>query len=139
MRRGDCCLLKWKDVDLKNGFITVKTAKTGQTVDIPIFPLLREELERARGITEHSEFCFPEAAVMYQTNPAVSPGGSSRCWGAPWRGRELRNRSSRWRRFHKRKSESEVWNTWRDSRRPTALQSNGRCLRHTWTATAWMK
>jgi integrase len=43
MRRGDCCLLKWKDVDLKEGFITVKTAKTGQTVDIPMFPMLREE------------------------------------------------------------------------------------------------
>jgi len=31
MRRGDCCLLKWKDVDLKRRFITVKTAETGQT------------------------------------------------------------------------------------------------------------
>ena len=29
MRRGDCCLLPWKDVDLKQGFITVKMAKTG--------------------------------------------------------------------------------------------------------------
>jgi len=44
LRRGDCCLLKWKDVDLDRRFITVKTAKTGQTVGIPIFPLLYEEL-----------------------------------------------------------------------------------------------
>jgi integrase len=69
MRRGDCCLLKWKDVDLKQGFITVKTAKTGQTVDIPVFPMLREELERVRPMAGDSEFCFPEAAKMYQNNP----------------------------------------------------------------------
>jgi integrase len=49
MRRGDCCLLKWEDVDLAAGFITVKTAKTGETVDIPVFPMLREELERETG------------------------------------------------------------------------------------------
>ena len=46
MRRGDCCLLKWQDVDLEREFITVKTAKTGVTVSIPVFPMLREELER---------------------------------------------------------------------------------------------
>jgi integrase len=48
MRRGDCCMLKWDDVDLAAGFITVKTAKTGETVDIPVFPMLREELQRAK-------------------------------------------------------------------------------------------
>jgi integrase len=68
MRRGDCCLLKWKDVDLKEGFIRVKTAKTGQTVDIPMFPMLREELAKARAVGK-SKFCFPEAAEMYRTNP----------------------------------------------------------------------
>jgi len=69
MRRGDCCLLKWKDVDLKAGFITVKTAKTGQTVDIPVFPMLREELERAKKAAGKSDYSFPEAAEMYRTNP----------------------------------------------------------------------
>jgi len=44
MRRGDCCLLKWNDVDLARRFITVKTAETGQTVTISIFPLLLDEL-----------------------------------------------------------------------------------------------
>lgn len=48
MRRGDCCLLKWSDVDLQAGFLSVKTAKTGERVDIPIFPMLAEELRRAR-------------------------------------------------------------------------------------------
>ena len=69
MRRGDCCLLKWDDVDLKAGFITVKTAKTGETVDIPVFPMLREELERARAATGGKGFCFPAAAEMYRNNP----------------------------------------------------------------------
>jgi integrase len=69
MRRGDCCQLKWKDVDLKEGFITVKTAKTGETVDIPMFPMLREELKRARAATGGKGYCFPQAAEMYRTNP----------------------------------------------------------------------
>jgi integrase len=69
MRRGDCCLLKWEDVDEKAGFLSVKTAKTGETVDIPIFPMLAEELAKARCATGGSGFCFPEAARMYQGNP----------------------------------------------------------------------
>ncbi|MCE9615084.1 MAG: tyrosine-type recombinase/integrase [Lentisphaerae bacterium] len=77
MRRGDCCLLKWDDVDLKEGFLTVKTAKTGETVDIPIFPMLRDVLEAQRaqapkarkGDDEPSGYVFPEAAAMYLANP----------------------------------------------------------------------
>ena len=69
MRRGDCCLLKWDDVDLAAGFITVKTAKTGETVDIPVFPMLREELLLAQNTAGKSKFCFPNAAEMYSNNP----------------------------------------------------------------------
>lgn len=73
MRRGDCCTLAWKDVDLERGFITVKTAKTGQTVSIPIFGLLRDELaktvaERKRK-GETGELVFPDQAKMYTHNP----------------------------------------------------------------------
>ena len=67
MRRGDCCLLKWSDVDLEKRFITVKTAKTGQTVSIPIFPLLFDELvTRPNG---GKGYVFPEQAAMYLENP----------------------------------------------------------------------
>jgi len=79
MRRGDCCLLEWEDVDLKEGFLTVKTAKTGETVDIPLFPMLRDLLAEAyakakaalvqpkRGPQLEPEgFVFPEQAAMYQ-------------------------------------------------------------------------
>ena len=94
MRRGDCCLLKWKDVDLKQRFITVKTAKTGQTVSIPIFPMLQDELtaragkldtppcpppgrggegrqtgSEVRGQKADGGYVFPEQALMYLENP----------------------------------------------------------------------
>ena len=67
MRRGDCCLLKWADVDLEQRFITVKTSKTGETVEIPIFPLLYDELMRWVGKSE--VYVFPEPARMYLSNP----------------------------------------------------------------------
>lgn len=79
MRRGDCCLLEWEDVDLKEGFLTVKTAKTGETVDIPMFPMLRDLLAEANAKAkaalvqpkrgpqlEPEGFVFPEQAAMYQ-------------------------------------------------------------------------
>jgi len=66
MRRGDCCLLQWKDVDFMSGFITVKTSKTGQTVDIPILPLLYDELSAWE---RTGKYVFPEQAAMYLENP----------------------------------------------------------------------
>ena len=67
MRRADCCTLRWEDVDLASGFVTVKTAKTGATVQIPIFPLLREELLKHG--PKQSGYVFPEQASMYRRNP----------------------------------------------------------------------
>lgn len=73
MRRGDCCLLRWEHVDLPRGFITVKTAKTGVTVTIPIFPMLHEELSGWASMlgarANHEEYVFPEQAKMYLENP----------------------------------------------------------------------
>ena len=73
MRRGDCCQLQWKDVDLRGGFVTVKTAKTGGTVSIPIFGLLRDELmkqaERRKRDDDGTAFVFPKQAAMYEVNP----------------------------------------------------------------------
>ena len=73
MRRGDCCLLKWKDVDLARRFITVKTAKTGGTVNIPIFPLLLDELASLPAskldLPSGKDLVFPEQAGMYEENP----------------------------------------------------------------------
>lgn len=71
MRRGDVCTLRWKHVDLAKGFLTVKTAKTGETVEIPILPMLRDELDIARRTskTERDAFVFPEAAQLYADSP----------------------------------------------------------------------
>lgn len=66
-------MLAWKDVDLERGFITVKTAKTGQTVSIPIFGLLRDELVKQAAASERKgdtgELVFPDQAAMYTENP----------------------------------------------------------------------
>jgi integrase len=71
MRRGDCCTLLRESVDLKNSFITVKTSKTGEYVQIPIFPLLREVLENAlKAPSPRTEkFVFPKLEAHYGTNP----------------------------------------------------------------------
>jgi len=71
MRRGDVCRLRWREVDLQQGFIVVKTSKTGETVEIPIFPKLQEVLGRAqagRSIAP-KDFVFPVAAHLYTSNP----------------------------------------------------------------------
>lgn len=67
MRRGDCCLLRWSSVDLAAGFIEVRTSKTGETAEIPILPMLREELTRTP--KTGGEHVFPEAARLYENAP----------------------------------------------------------------------
>ena len=64
MRLGDLAQLKWSAVDLEAGFIAVKSSKTGESVEIPILPTLREELshiERSDG-----PYVFPAAAEFYR-------------------------------------------------------------------------
>lgn len=67
MRRGDCCQLLKTAVDLPNKFIKVKTSKTGELVQIPIFPLLQEMLEKLE--PNDGPFVFPEQANVYVLNP----------------------------------------------------------------------
>ncbi len=67
MRRGDACLLKWDDVDFENGFVTVKTSKTGETVEIPLLSMLRTELESRP--KAKSGYAYPSLAAMYLKNP----------------------------------------------------------------------
>lgn len=77
MRKGDCCRLQWKAVDLQNGFITVKTSKTGRTVDIPLADLLRIEIEKQKG--NGSEYVFPELAEQYKNDPLLLTRHFKRC------------------------------------------------------------
>lgn len=71
MRRGDCCMLKKSSVDLPNRFIQVKTSKTGEYVQIPIFPMLHEVLEKWLHDEKHKDSpqVFPHQAMRYQANP----------------------------------------------------------------------
>ncbi len=64
LRKGDACRLKWSSVDLNAGIIRTRTSKTGEWVEIPIMPILAEELShhpKGKG-----EYVFPEAAALYQ-------------------------------------------------------------------------
>jgi integrase len=67
MRRGDVCKLRWSAVDLDDGMLAVRTSKTKGNVEIPIFPPLREVLERRGG--KGRGYVFPEAASMLDDNP----------------------------------------------------------------------
>lgn len=69
MRRGDCCLLEWASVDLKEGFICLEQHKTRTVVEIPILPTLRAELVKHKG--NESTYCFPAVADQYKRNPKV--------------------------------------------------------------------
>jgi integrase len=66
MRRGDVCNLKWRDVDLAGGMLTVKTSKTESSVEIPIFTPLRAVLDERKG--DGRVLVFPEAAAMMKEN-----------------------------------------------------------------------
>ena len=69
MRIGDVCNLKWESVDLRGGFIDVKTRKTGAEVTLPIFPKLREVLEGALvDARDNDGYVFPDAAQMHKGN-----------------------------------------------------------------------
>ena len=72
MRRGDCCLVEWKSIDLPGRFVSVKTGKTGEYVSIPIFPLFEEVLRAAKARADQapskSPYVFPHLATMYKVN-----------------------------------------------------------------------
>ena len=67
MRKGDCCTLLWTAVDLPGRFISVKTSKTGELVQIPIFPLLYDVLSKRK--RDQSPYVFHEQALKYKVHP----------------------------------------------------------------------
>ena len=69
LRIGDVCKLEWESVDFANEIISLKTAKTGVSVQVPIFPLLLKELQSALARKEDGAvYVFPEACSMYIHN-----------------------------------------------------------------------
>jgi len=68
-RIEDVCLLKWSEVFLDEGRISINARKTGAEVNLPIFPELRKVFE-ARLVDKDpaDQYVFPEAASMYTHN-----------------------------------------------------------------------
>ncbi|VGO12623.1 hypothetical protein PDESU_01176 [Pontiella desulfatans] len=69
MRRKDCCYLLWESIDFEERFITVKTSKTGVTVDIPMADLLADLVEGQKG--NGSTYVFPDAKELYESDPTA--------------------------------------------------------------------
>lgn len=73
MRIGDVCNLKWADIDMREGLISVTTAKTGSQVTLPIFELLADVLRKRSALSGDgkaaSPFVFPDMAAQYASNP----------------------------------------------------------------------
>lgn len=76
MREGDCCTLRWEEVDLKSGEVAVTTEttagertvlKTAEKIWIPMFPPFREVLLKMK--PKQSGFIFPLMAQKYRSAP----------------------------------------------------------------------
>ncbi len=72
LRLGDCCRLKWENVNLERRIIQIIPEKTkrhahGRPVTIPIHPQLQMELERETDGGER-EFVNPKIASMYMNS-----------------------------------------------------------------------
>lgn len=79
LREADTFKLKWKSVDLNRrwvlngreyvGSIMVKTEKTGEDVELPIFPGLRVILEKRLAEKKDDQvYVFPEAAKLFKSD-----------------------------------------------------------------------
>jgi integrase len=68
MRLGDCCRLKWNDVDFEQGLIRVKTTKTNKIICVPIFDWLKDELQLHSQIIG-CDYVFPLQERKYRSNP----------------------------------------------------------------------
>jgi integrase len=62
LRQRDVARLRWSAIDLQRQTITVRTAKTGKKVEVPIHPNLYEHLLRGPIVGIHSAPVFPSLA-----------------------------------------------------------------------------
>jgi len=73
LRLKDCVLMKWDDIDFKRNRIfcvPVKTRTHGNTVIIPIHPILLKELKKAL-TWQTNEYVLPNAAPRYIRVPST--------------------------------------------------------------------
>jgi len=58
LRKGDILRLKWKDVDLDRSIISIQMQKTGEPVEIPLIPVIRDLLLQMKSRACGSLFVF---------------------------------------------------------------------------------
>lgn len=68
MRLGDCCRLKWSDINFTQNIVRVKTSKTDKTICVPIFDWLADELHKHKKI-DRTDYVFPNQELKYRSNP----------------------------------------------------------------------
>jgi integrase len=67
MRLGDCCLLRWQDINAGVIRITpAKTSRSGKTIAIPVHPILAKALGKGK-----KGFIVPELAKDYQHDRSI--------------------------------------------------------------------
>jgi integrase len=59
LRKGDILGLRWEDVDLDRGIISIQMQKTGKSVEIPLIPMIRDLLQGMKSRASASPFVFP--------------------------------------------------------------------------------
>ena len=58
LRKGDILGLKWTDVDLDRGIISIQMQKTGEPIEIPLIPMVRDLLKQMKFQAGASQFVF---------------------------------------------------------------------------------
>lgn len=58
LRKGDILGLKWRDVDLDRGIISIQMQKTGEPIEIPLIPMIRDLLWEMKSQAANSLFVF---------------------------------------------------------------------------------
>lgn len=58
LRKGDILGLRWRDVDLDRGIISIQMQKTGEPIEIPLIPMLRDLLRQMKLRAGLSQFVF---------------------------------------------------------------------------------
>jgi integrase len=58
LRKGDILKLKWRDVDLDRGIISIQMQKTGEPVEIPLIPMLQDLLRQMKSHAGPYQFVF---------------------------------------------------------------------------------
>ncbi len=75
LRMGDCCTLRWNEIDLRRRCILRvpnKTARSnGKIVFIPLFRDLSAMLQKARQTSRHTVYVMPEMADLYKNHRDV--------------------------------------------------------------------